>query len=115
MALEMDQRSVHMLFVYGALLDPAECRLLLGREVEREAAHLDGFYRGRRRYFFVASRDGGRVDGAILFGLNDHDFSILDEYEEVPSLYTRELIEAIGAGGAKVRCWIYLPTGWERG
>ena len=58
---------------------------------------------------------GARVDGAILFGLNDRDISILDGYEETPSLYTREPVEAIGAAGKQIRCWIYMPTGWERG
>ena len=106
---------MHRLFVYGALLDATECRRLLGRQVEREAGHLDGYHRGRKRYFFVVRSDGGRVDGAILSGLADRDFAILDKFEDVPGLYTRELVEATGAGGEKLHCWIYLPTGWERG
>jgi hypothetical protein len=32
----------------------------------------------------------------------------------VPKLYTRELIEVKEDGARTVRCWIYLPTGWER-
>jgi gamma-glutamylcyclotransferase (GGCT)/AIG2-like uncharacterized protein YtfP len=111
----MDQEGMHRLFVYGALLDAGECRRLLGRQVDREPAHLDGYHRGRKRYFFVSRSEGARVDGAILSGLNDRDISILDGYEDVPSLYTRESVEATGATGKQIRCWIYLPTGWERG
>jgi len=110
----MNQQGMQRLFVYGALLDTEKCRRLLGRPVEREGAHLDGFRRGRKRYFFVVPSEGGRVDGAILSGLDDGDLSILDKFEEVPSLYTRGSIEAISADGEKMRCWIYLPAGWER-
>jgi len=105
---------MHRLFVYGALLDASECRRLLGRQIERRGAQLDGFHRGRKRYFFVVRSEGGRIDGAILSGLNDRDLAILDAYEEVPTLYTRESIEATCSTGEKLRCWIYLPTGWER-
>ena len=105
---------MHKLFVYGALLDSGERRRLLGRRVQSEPAHLPGFFRGRKRYFFVARKDVEQVDGAILTDLNDQDLAILDNYEEVPRLYTRESIQATGRSGAKVRCWVYLPTGWEQ-
>ena len=110
----MSQERRHRLFVYGALLDAGECRRVLGRDVEREPAHLDGYCRGRKRYFFVARKDGERVEGAILTDLNDQDLAVLDKFEEVPSLYTRASIEAASGSGEKLRCWIYLPTGWER-
>jgi len=28
----------------------------------------------------------------------------------VPRLYTREKLEVADAGGAMLRCWVYLPT-----
>ena len=52
------------------------------------------------------------TDGAILEGLTAHDLAILDEYEEVPTLYTRERIEVRTADDRKIECWIYLPTSW---
>lgn len=50
----------------------------------------------------------------MLHGLSQSDFAILDKFEGVPRLYTRERIEVTGASGALVNCWVYLPTGWER-
>jgi hypothetical protein len=46
----------------------------------------------------------------VLSGLGERDFSVLDRYEEVPRLYTRVKIEVADGGGAKLRCWVYLPT-----
>ncbi len=103
-----------ILFVYGALMNPAERLRLLGRPVNASPARLAGYARGRKRYYFVAKQVGASTDGAILDGLTAHDLAILDEYEEVPTLYTRERIEVLTADGGKIECWIYLPTGWER-
>jgi dipeptidyl aminopeptidase/acylaminoacyl peptidase len=68
--------------------------------------------RGRRRYYFVAKQADTVTEGAILEGLSARDLAILDQYEEVPTLYTRERIEVVAADGRKIECWIYLPTGW---
>ncbi len=103
------------LFVYGALLEPAERLRLLGRMVEAERARLDGYERGRRRYFYIAPRDGSQVDGEVLHGLGQADLSILDEYEEVPRLYSRARVTVVGARGEAIECWVYLPAGWESG
>jgi len=103
------------LFVYGILLDPKVRGPLLGREVPGEPARLAGYERGHKRYFFVTPRAGASVDGEILSALEAGDFRVLDAYEAVPRLYTRERTEVRNAAGALVGCWIYLPTGWERG
>ena len=102
------------LFVYGALLDSSERCRLLGRSINGEPARLEGYARERSRYFFVTPRENSVVEGEILSGLSDADIAILDEYEEVPRLYVREQIEVAVSGGKLARCWIYLPTGWER-
>lgn len=102
------------LFVYGALLDSSERRRLLGRSVNGEPARLEGYARGRSRYFFVTPRENSVVEGEILSGLSDVDIAILDEYEEVPRLYIREQIEVVASDGKLSGCWIYLPVGWER-
>ncbi len=102
------------LFVYGALLDSAKRARLLGRIVKAEPARLKGYERRRRRYFYLAPRDGSHVDGEVLHGLGDADFCILDEYEEVPLLYSRARATAVSARGKRIECWVYLPAGWEK-
>jgi gamma-glutamylcyclotransferase (GGCT)/AIG2-like uncharacterized protein YtfP len=103
-----------LLFVYGSLMDPAERLRLLGRPIDASPAHLPGYTRGRKRYYYIAKQEDAVTDGAILEGLRAHDFEILDAYEEVPTLYTRERIEVVTADARKIECWIYLPTSWAK-
>src|SRR5436305_6399362 len=98
------------LFVYGALLDPAERARLLSRPIEAMPAWLHGYLRGQKRYYFVARSDGSATEGAILEGLDERDFAILDGYEDVPRLYTRKIVEVIAGDGRSIACWIYFPT-----
>ena len=107
--MEIDNQ---LLFVYGSLINPAERLRLLGRPIDASPAHLPNYARGRKRHYFVAKRADAITDGAILEGLTARDLAILDEYEEVPMLYTRERIEVLAADGQKIECWIYLPTNW---
>ncbi len=104
-----------LLFVYGALTDDAERRRLLGRSVESRPAWLPGYARGRSRHYFVLKNDGAETAGQILLGLTPHDLAILDDYEDVPRLYTRERVDVRDASNARVSCWIYLPTDWAKG
>jgi gamma-glutamylcyclotransferase (GGCT)/AIG2-like uncharacterized protein YtfP len=103
-----DQR----LFVYGSLMNPAERAMLLGRPIDASPARLPGYARGRARYYFVARDADAVTDGAILEGLTARDLALLDAYEEVPTLYTRERTEVTAADGRRIDCWIYLPTSW---
>ena len=103
-----------LLFVYGSLMDPAERILLLARVIEAVPARLSGYERGQKRYYFVAKRADAVTDGAILEGLGPRDFAILDAYEDVPALYTRERIEVLTVDGRRLECWIYLPTKWAQ-
>ncbi len=100
--------------MYGSLVNPAERVRLLGRPIDASPGRLPGYDRGRKRHYFVARQAGAVTDGAILEGLSRRDLAILDEYEEVPALYTRERIEVLAADGRKIECWIYLPTGWAK-
>jgi gamma-glutamylcyclotransferase (GGCT)/AIG2-like uncharacterized protein YtfP len=102
-----------LLFVYGSLMNPAERAQLLGRPVNASPAHLRGYTRGRKRYYYVAKQEDAVTDGAILDGLTADDLATLDRYEEVPALYTRERIEVLTADNRKIECWIYLPTSWS--
>jgi len=101
-----------LLFVYGSLLNSAKRVLLLGRSINSSPAHLPNYARGRKRFYFVAKQADASTEGAILEGLTTRDLAILDEYEEVPTLYTRERIEVVATDARKIECWIYLPTGW---
>ncbi len=100
------------LFVYGTLVEKAFRERMLGRSVEAIEARLHGYERGRTRHFYIVRREGAVTEGLILFGLTADDFAMLDEYEEVPTLYTRERVEVIDAEGRTIECWTYLPTGW---
>lgn len=98
------------LFVYGSLLDPAHRAELLGREIAAVKARLDGYERRRRRHYYLVPRAGAKTEGLVLKGLGARDFAILDRYEEVPKLYTRERVMVVGADRAEIECWVYLPT-----
>ena len=110
----MAENEDQMLFVYGSLMNPAERFRLLGRPLDASPAQLCGYTRGRKRYYFIARQADAVTDGAIVEGLTAHDLAILDQYEEVPKLYTRERTHVIAADGSKIECWIYLPTDWAR-
>lgn len=112
-AVRTVDRELDRLFVYGALLDAKLRGRLLGRELRTEPARLPGYKKGRKQYFFVAPRAGASVPGEILSELLPHDFAVLDRYEAVPRLYTRQRAKVRTATGERVSCWIYLPTGWE--
>ncbi len=101
-----------ILFVYGSLMNPAKRVELLGRPIEASPAWLHGYRRGQKRYHFVVAQGGAITDGAILEGLGSRDLAILDAYEEVPRLYTRERIEVLTADSSRLECWTYLPTEW---
>jgi gamma-glutamylcyclotransferase (GGCT)/AIG2-like uncharacterized protein YtfP len=103
-----------LLFVYGSLMDPAERIRLLARVIEAVPARLPDYERGQKRYYFVAKQPGAITNGAILEGLQSRDLEVLDAYEDVPTLYTRERIEVLTLDGHRIECWIYLPTEWAR-
>jgi gamma-glutamylcyclotransferase (GGCT)/AIG2-like uncharacterized protein YtfP len=98
------------LFVYGSLLDASHRAALLGREVAAAPARMAGYERRRGRYFYIVERAGVETAGLVLSRLGERDFAVLDRYEEVPRLYTRVKVEVTDAGGAALRCWVYLPT-----
>ena len=103
-----------ILFVYGSLINPAERIRLLGRPINASPARLVGYARGRKRHYFVVKNADAVTDGAILEGLSTRDLEILDAYEEVPTLYTRERIGVLATDESKIECWIYLPRSWPK-
>jgi gamma-glutamylcyclotransferase (GGCT)/AIG2-like uncharacterized protein YtfP len=102
------------LFVYGSLIDADHRAEIIGRTVEAVPATLEGYERGKRRYWFIRPRAGTATRGMILSVLTDSEFVALDEYEEAPMLYTRDRMSVTMSGGEQRECWVYMPTGWEK-
>lgn len=98
------------LFVYGSLLDPHRRWQLIGRRVDTVPATIHDYQLGCDRYFFIRERPGTETPGLLLLNLTREDFQVLDRYEEIPRLYTREKVEVFDEAGENVRCWAYLPT-----
>jgi gamma-glutamylcyclotransferase (GGCT)/AIG2-like uncharacterized protein YtfP len=98
------------LFVYGSLLDAAHREQVLGRGVPTMAATIRDYERGRKRYFYLRKRQGIDTPGLVLLDLTERDFTLIDVYESVPILYTREQVEVFDSDGMRLRCWAYLPT-----
>jgi len=102
--------DVTALFVYGSLLDPARRQEIIGRQVETIPATLPGYELHRRRHFYIRKHPAKSVSGLLLLNLTPQGFEELDRYEEVPRLYTREIVYTLDDGGNRVQCWVYLPT-----
>ncbi len=100
------------LFVYGSLVDPIHRAEILGHSADGMPAILHGYARGRSLHLYIRPEAGAQTAGLVLTNLNAQDLAMLDRYEEVPTLYTREQIEVTAAGGASIRCWVYFPTAW---
>jgi cation transport regulator ChaC len=100
------------LFVYGSLIDPIHRAEILGHSADGVPAILHGYARGRSLHWYISPRAGAQTTGLVVTGLDAQDLATLDRYEEVPTLYTRKQIEVTAAGGASIRCWVYLPTAW---
>jgi hypothetical protein len=100
------------LFVYGSLIDRDHRVEIIGRAIEGAPATLHDFERGRSFHWFIRRCGGAHTEGLVLADLDSGDYAVLDLYEEVPSLYTREQVEVMGQGGARIRCWVYMPTDW---
>lgn len=97
------------LFVYGSLLQPERRRKLLGRDLELSPARLDGFVRRHGLHFYIVPDPQAHTAGGILGALSARDLALLDDYESVPLLYTRERVRVMASGEEK-ECWCYFPT-----
>lgn len=97
-------------FVYGSLLDRERQRKVVGCELRMLPARLPGFERRRERYFYLVRKAGAETAGAILLDLDARDLSALDRYEELPTLYTREIVTVLTAAAGQITCWCYMPT-----
>jgi gamma-glutamylcyclotransferase (GGCT)/AIG2-like uncharacterized protein YtfP len=97
-------------FVYGSLLEPARQREIVGRELRMLPARLPGFERRRSRYFYIVPNPATETQGAILMDLNARDLAAIDRYEEVPGLYTREVVTVHTPANGRMTCWCSMPA-----
>ena len=102
------------LFVYGSLRDPRVRARVLGERpgLTTRPAILRGH--ARRTVldfdypFLVPADAGARVDGELILGLADADYSVLDAYEDVDDgLYVRAAVTVETTDGP-VDAWAYL-------
>ena len=106
------------LFVYGTLRDPRARARVLGERstLTTCTAVLRGHTRqtvpGVPYPFLVpaepASATKDRVDGELILGIEDGDYAVLDEYEDVADgLYLRVQV-TVETGDGPVDAWTYL-------
>lgn len=92
-------------------MEPEMRDRILGHQVETISARLRGYERRRSSYFYIAPRPKAETIGLVLIALTEDDFRVLDEYEEVPHLYSRARIQVLSAPDDQItECWVYLPT-----
>ncbi len=91
-------------------MDPTLRRRLLGRDVRVERGILTGFRRRKNRHFYITREARAFVEGLLLFELSNQDLIRLDQYEEVPHLYTREKLTVSSSSNHRYLAWVYLPT-----
>jgi len=73
-------------------------------------ARLPGFERRRARYFYIVANPAAETQGAVLMDLNARDLAAIDRYEEVPDLYTREVVTVHTPANGRMICWCYMPA-----
>ena len=102
------------LFIYGSLRDPHVRTDLLGERTDLATcpATLHGYVRelvpGFEYPFVMPAGSDIAVDGELLLGLTDDDYTILDRYEDVDDgLYVRVMVTVETEDGP-LAAWTYL-------
>eukprot|EP00250_Pteridium_aquilinum_P013396 c21315_g1_i2 orf=273-719(-) len=88
--------AVHNVFVYGTLLANEVVSALLQRIPPSSAAFLPDFHRYSikgRVYPAILPANGDKVLGKVLFGLNDQELKLFDDFEDVE--YRRQIVEPV--------------------
>jgi len=92
-------RADERLFVYGELCKPAVLMAQLGRVPSAVPAVLEGYRRSRTPetgYYRAEPRQGARLPGLLLRGLEARELERLDEYENVAGgEYRRQRLEVV--------------------
>src|SRR5689334_8810236 len=89
-------------FIYGSLLDRKRQRQIVGRDLRMLSAVLPGFERRRARYYYIVANPAAQTRGAILTDLNARDLAAIDRYEDIPNLYTREIVTVRTAANGRI-------------
>ena len=97
------------LFVYGTLIDPRRVKALIGHQLARVEATLEGFERidPRIGYPYILPKPGASVSGFLLANIDAASLHRLDEYEAEGDLYVRQEVEVLVAGRS-VRAMTYV-------
>jgi gamma-glutamylcyclotransferase (GGCT)/AIG2-like uncharacterized protein YtfP len=106
--MDSDSRY-HAVFVYGTLLDPKIQQELFNTTIQpAQKATIHGWkLYHHEEYPFVSPHPGSSVNGSLI-RLNDHQLAIADQWEEVPHVYRRELLEVQTDDGKNVMAWVYV-------
>ena len=100
--------DIHI-FVYGTLRRGTEGNILLrdsrfigkARTKEKYAMYADGI-----PYVFKAG-NVSRIAGEV-YAVNESTLGLLDDFENHPDLYSRELVDVVLESGVRVKAWIYF-------
>lgn len=101
------------IFVYGTLIFPEIVFALTGKNFKTQNATLEGYRRYKifddnipRRYPAIAESEGHKVEGKILFEVDEESLKILDFFEEED--YFRKELTVLTDNDRKVSAFVYL-------
>jgi gamma-glutamylcyclotransferase (GGCT)/AIG2-like uncharacterized protein YtfP len=98
----------HSLFAYGTLVFEDILEMVVGRTLPSLPAHIHDHVRYRVEgevYPALIEKPGGRVDGRLYTGLDDHAIALLDRFEG--DFYDRVEILAVTDDGISHRALTY--------
>jgi gamma-glutamylcyclotransferase (GGCT)/AIG2-like uncharacterized protein YtfP len=107
--------SVSRLFVYGTLTDDTVVQGLLGHRLFGRPAVLRGYAREvdpSIGYPVIYPREGARVPGKLLDGLDAEALVILDAYEG--HHYRRLVVQVDTLEGRSLEAYVYVPVARPR-
>ncbi|KAI5070212.1 hypothetical protein GOP47_0014555 [Adiantum capillus-veneris] len=106
----MGSVGAHNVFVYGSLLADEVVSVLLCRVPASSAALLPDFHRFSikgRVYPAILPSKGEKIVGKVLFGLNDEELKMLDDFEDEE--YVRQIVEPqVLEDGSKLQSYTYV-------
>jgi gamma-glutamylcyclotransferase (GGCT)/AIG2-like uncharacterized protein YtfP len=105
----MEQIKTTNLFVYGTLMSDFNLKIITGKEFARKEGVLNSFRKvtPKDSFPFVVPYKGASTSGSVLFGLDPETMAVLDKYEAVGELYTRQSVKVL-CEGAPVDADVYV-------
>lgn len=101
--------SLHLVFVYGTLQQGCSNHHILAQARFLGPAHSREEYALYVDYFpKVVRQERVSVIHGELYLVDDYTLALLDDFEDHPFLYRRELIPVITDDGSETQAWIYF-------